>query len=109
MIPFVLGVLFEVAGYVARRVSVDTPTGRKLGLPSYLSQSLFIILAPALMAASFYMAFGRLVTYVGQQYSPIRAQRITAIFVVFDVLSFLVQGQSPARFVIRCVVLSSGI
>lgn len=62
MIPFVLGVLFEVGGYAARSISVEKPTGRKIGLPPYLAQSLFIILAPALMAATFYMCFGRLIT-----------------------------------------------
>ena len=38
------------------------------------------------MAATHYMIFGRIITYVGEGYSPVRAQRVTAIFVVFDVI-----------------------
>lgn len=32
------------------------------------------------------MCFGRIITYVGEQYSPVRASRVTAIFVTFDVI-----------------------
>jgi hypothetical protein len=38
----------------------------------YIGQSLCIILAPALMAATHYMIFGRLIRYVGEKFSPIR-------------------------------------
>lgn len=38
------------------------------------------------------VVFGRLITYVGESYSPVRAKRVTWIFVVFDILSFIVQG-----------------
>jgi hypothetical protein len=85
MIPFAVACLGEAVGYGFRRVSADHPTGRKAGLtwvrslfpsstgvnvdcllpfpplpPSqYILQELFIILCPALMAASYYMCFGR--------------------------------------------------
>lgn len=51
-----------------------------------------MILAPALMAATHYMIFGRLISFVGERFSPVRASRVTAIFVIFDVLSFIIQG-----------------
>lgn len=38
------------------------------------------------------MAFGRIISFVGEQYSPVRATRVTKIFVTFDVLSFFIQG-----------------
>lgn len=82
MIPFAIACLGEAVGYGFRRVSADHPTGRHAGLtwvrcrllpsllfPSkltffdrckqYILQELFIILCPALMAASYYMCFGR--------------------------------------------------
>ncbi|KAI5478841.1 RTA-like protein [Pseudohyphozyma bogoriensis] len=91
MWPFCLGALGETVGYIFRRLSAAHPTGRKEGLLYYIIQSLFIILAPACMAAT-HLVFGRLITYVGEKYSPVRARRVTLIFVVFDVISFLVQG-----------------
>lgn len=30
--------------------------------------------------------FGRLIAYVGEEFSPVRAKRVTLIFVIFDVL-----------------------
>lgn len=98
MWPFTVGVLGEACGYIFRRVSADHPTGRGAGLLWYILQSLFIILAPALMAASIYMIFGRLCMYVGETYSPVRASRVTAIFVSFDVLSFVIQGAGGSLY-----------
>lgn len=92
MVPFVIGMIGEAAGYAFRRVSAAHPVGRGSALLYYIIQSLFIILCPALMAATHYMTFGRLIMYVGEKYSPVRAKRVTAIFVVFDVISFVVQG-----------------
>jgi hypothetical protein len=79
MWPFVLGALGETVGYILRRISAMHPVGRQAGLVWYLSQrsvspdplvdaleligvpfdrdSLFIILAPALMAATHYSPF----------------------------------------------------
>lgn len=59
---------------------------------SFVTPRLFVILAPALMAASFYMAYGRLISFVGEEYSPVRAKRVTLVFVIFDVASFVIQG-----------------
>ncbi|KAM0750053.1 RTA1-domain-containing protein [Meredithblackwellia eburnea MCA 4105] len=92
MWAFTLAALGECTGYIFRRISVDHPTGRGAALIWFILQSLWIILAPALMAASHYMCFGRLITYVGEKYSPVRAKKVTWIFVVFDVISFVVQG-----------------
>ncbi|KAK4047055.1 hypothetical protein OIO90_006339 [Microbotryomycetes sp. JL221] len=98
MWPFTLGALGEVIGYALRRVSADHPTGRGQGLIWYILQSLAIILSPALMAASLYMCFGRVITFVGEKYSYVRASRVTFIFVSFDVLSFIVQGAGGSLY-----------
>ncbi|KAK4047230.1 hypothetical protein OIV83_005532 [Microbotryomycetes sp. JL201] len=88
----------EVLGYAFRRISADHPTGRKAGLLWYILQSLAIILSPALMAASLYMCFGRVISYVGERYSPVRASRVTFTFVTFDVISFIVQGAGGSLY-----------
>ena len=88
MVPFVLGAAMEAVGYFLRRASAGSPT--QTGL--YIGQTLPIILAPAFLAASVYMSFGRVIRFVGEHHSPVRASRVTKIFVAFDVLSFFVQG-----------------
>jgi hypothetical protein len=56
-------------------------------------QSLLLLLAPALFAASIYMVLGRIIRLTdGEAYSLIRVSRLTKIFVAGDVLSFLVQS-----------------
>lgn len=56
-------------------------------------QSLLLLLAPALFAASVYMIFGRLIRLLGgERYSIIRVKWLTKIFVLGDALSFLVQS-----------------
>ena len=62
----------------------------------YVIQNMFIVLAPALFAASIYASLGRIIIFAkSESYSPIRPNRVTLIFVLGDVLSFLVQSSSP--------------
>ena len=59
----------------------------------YIIQSLFILLAPALLAASIYMELGRIILLVdGEHLSLIRTRWLTKIFVAGDIISFLTQG-----------------
>lgn len=56
-------------------------------------QSLLLLLAPALFAASIYMVLGRLILLTdGESSSLIRASWLTKVFVTGDVLSFLAQS-----------------
>ena len=55
MTPFTIAMLGECVGYGIRILSAEHPTGRGAGLTFYIIQELFIILCPALMAASHYM------------------------------------------------------
>ncbi|CAG7986828.1 unnamed protein product [Penicillium salamii] len=58
----------------------------------FVIQTLTILVAPALFAASIYMVLGRLIRLVeGEAYSPIKPSLLTKIFVGGDILSFLVQ------------------
>jgi hypothetical protein len=55
-------------------------------------QSLLLLLAPALFAASIYIVLGRIILLVdGERHSLIRQKWLTKIFVTGDVISFLVQ------------------
>lgn len=72
---------------------------------------MFILIAPALFAASIYMILGRIIILVGgQDHSIIRPQWLTKIFVVGDVICFLLlaggRAYSRERYHIRNQLLT---
>ncbi|KAJ5702612.1 hypothetical protein N7488_010160 [Penicillium malachiteum] len=87
-IPFILGLLFECAGYIARIFShFDT-----MALGPYIAQTMLILVAPPLFAASIYMTLGRIIVKLGaEDKSIIPVRFLTKIFVIGDVISFLLQ------------------
>ncbi|RDL38645.1 Uncharacterized protein BP5553_02985 [Venustampulla echinocandica] len=89
IIAAALFVLVEALGYGGRIWSHFDPTG----LPGYIIQSLLILIAPALFAASIYMVLGRIIALVGgETHSWIKLKWLTKIFVIGDCISFVVQG-----------------
>ncbi|KAL4882403.1 RTA-like protein [Aspergillus karnatakaensis] len=75
-------------GYIFRLISARSPDS----LVAYICQSMFIILPPSLYAATIYMTYGRIVTYVGKPHlSVIKSQKVTKIFVLGDTAAFLLQ------------------
>ncbi|KAK1138412.1 hypothetical protein N8T08_002629 [Aspergillus melleus] len=95
-ICFALGGFFEFIGYCARASAYDK-TGKMM---PYCIQNVFILLGPALFAASVYMVLGRIITAVGgERHSLIRVNWLTKIFVLGDVLSFLVQAGAAGMMV----------
>ncbi len=61
-------------------------------LAPYVIQTLLLLVAPALFAASIYMTLGRIIVGVdGESYSMIKKKWLTKVFVTSDVLSFLIQ------------------
>lgn len=55
-------------------------------------QTICLLVAPAMFAASIYMVLARLILYLhSAPLSPIKPSRLTKIFVIGDVLSLLVQ------------------
>lgn len=59
----------------------------------YIMQSVLLLVAPALFAASIYMELGRIVLMVdGERHLFIRRTWLTKLFVAGDVLSFLMQS-----------------
>ncbi|EXJ68067.1 uncharacterized protein A1O5_08682 [Cladophialophora psammophila CBS 110553] len=89
-IPCLTGGIFEIVGYAARGVShgqAPDPT-----LAPYVIQTLLLLVAPALFAASIYMVLGRIILSVdGESYSLIKKRWLTKTFVTGDVLSFFIQ------------------
>ncbi|KFA50462.1 hypothetical protein S40293_07904 [Stachybotrys chartarum IBT 40293] len=62
-------------------------------LGPYIMQTLLLLLAPALYAASIYMILGRIIVLTeGDRLSIIPRKWLTKLFVFGDVLSFLLQG-----------------
>jgi hypothetical protein len=79
----------EVIGFIGRYLSHDDVWA----LGPFIMQSLLILLAPALFAASIYIILGRIILLVdGERYSLVRQKWLTKLFVTGDVLSFLMQG-----------------
>lgn len=62
-------------------------------VPVYSTHTIFVLVAPSVFAASIYMCLGRIILITdGEQHSIIRGKWLTKIFVVGDVISFLMQG-----------------
>ncbi|KAL2828575.1 RTA1 domain protein [Aspergillus pseudoustus] len=90
-VPFVIGGIFEIIGYVGRAISSKQSPDWTLG--PYLVQTMFLLLAPALLAASIYMFLGRIILVLqAESHALMKKKWLTKIFVTGDVLSFLLQG-----------------
>ncbi|KAH7371931.1 RTA1 like protein-domain-containing protein [Pyrenochaeta sp. MPI-SDFR-AT-0127] len=88
-IPFVVGAVFQVIGYICRAMGKTKPN---VLLP-YIIQSLLILLAPILFAASVYMFLARILRATNTaNYSIIRITWVTKVFVSGDILCFLIQA-----------------
>ncbi|KAL3469438.1 RTA1 like protein-domain-containing protein [Aspergillus californicus] len=97
-IPMLLGGYFEFIGYIGRAISASESPDWTLG--PYIMQSVLLLVAPALFAASIYMYLGRVILLVrGEQFSIIRVSWMTKIFVAGDVLSFLMQASGAGILV----------
>ncbi|KAK8248125.1 RTA1 like protein-domain-containing protein [Phyllosticta capitalensis] len=90
-LPFLIGGIFEIIGYAGRFISSrQTPNWATW---PYVMQSLMILLAPILFAASIYMVLGRIIRVVdAKALSMIRVNWLTKIFVAGDIISFFVQA-----------------
>ena len=79
MVPLIVGTIGEVVGYVCRIESWSEAPYYKL--PAYIIQEITILIAPAFIAATIYMAFGRIMLVVdGERHSPLRQRFLTRYF-----------------------------
>lgn len=82
--------LVEIVGYGARAVSNQQAPNLTLG--PYVIQTLLLLVAPPLFAASIYMLLGRMIVSVeAETYSLIKIRWLTKVFVTSDVICFFVQ------------------
>ncbi|UPK92758.1 hypothetical protein LCI18_003693 [Fusarium solani-melongenae] len=97
-IVFAVGCFMEMVGYGVR-AGARNKTGK---LMPYCVQNMFILVAPALFAASIYMTLGRIIRSIrAERHSMIKPSKLTKIFVFGDVLSFMVQGGGGGMSVIQ--------
>ncbi|KAL4981589.1 putative RTA1 domain protein [Aspergillus falconensis] len=91
LVPFIAGGVFEIIGYIGRAMSSKQSPDWTLG--PYIVQTLFLLLAPALLAASIYMFLGRIILVLkAESHALLKKKWLTKVFVTGDVLSFLLQG-----------------
>ncbi|KAJ6036703.1 RTA1 domain protein [Penicillium herquei] len=85
---FLIGAFMMTLGYIARCISIKSPSA----LGPYIMQYILILLPPSLYAASIYMIFGRIVNLTAQPHlSLVSPEKVTKIFVLGDMVSFLTQ------------------
>ncbi|KAK4936757.1 hypothetical protein LTR10_022414 [Elasticomyces elasticus] len=88
-IPLLIGGIFEVIGYAFRVVAHHNTNSTT----PYAIQSVLILLAPILFAASVYMYLGRTIIGAhGEYLSMIKPRFLTKIFVTGDVFCFMIQA-----------------
>jgi hypothetical protein len=59
----------------------------------YILQTLLLLIAPTLYAATIYMELGRIVVLTdGEAYCFIRRRWLTKLFLIGDIISFIMQG-----------------
>ena len=93
---FVLGAFFQVVGYTGRIGCVYDLNS----IDFYVVQSLFVLLAPIFYAVSIYSLLGKIVQFVGaEDKSPVKPTRITCIFVIGDIVSFIMQSTGGGMMV----------
>jgi hypothetical protein len=86
------------------RAAARTKTGK---IMPFCVQNMFILVAPVLFAATIYMMLSRIISQSGgARYSQVKPSSITLIFVLGDVLSFVVQGGGAGVSVIQNVELA---
>ncbi|TGZ78915.1 hypothetical protein EX30DRAFT_124370 [Ascodesmis nigricans] len=85
----IMGSIWELIGFVLRVVSTYYPVEVKYYAPSMS----FIVLAPVLIIAFYYMTVGRLILLFLPEKRVFRipAHRITLLFLAGDIFSFLIQ------------------
>lgn len=82
--------IVEVVGYVGRAIAKNDESSP---LIPFILQSVLLLIAPALFAASIYMTLGRVIRSVhGEHHSLIRVDWLTRLFVLSDVVSFFAQA-----------------
>lgn len=82
----------ESIGYACRTKSATQPHGQYTLMP-YVIQNSYILLAPAIFAATIYMILGRVITLTdGNTHSIVSGRKLTWFFLLGDMFCFALQG-----------------
>ncbi len=85
--------IVELTAYIFRSISHSSPQS----LGPFIVQSVLALVAPALFAATIYMALGRIIRLLhAEHHSIIGVSKLTKVFVIFDILVFLIQSAGAA-------------
>lgn len=87
-IPFSVGLVFEVIGYIARSLSAKK---NPYDLIYFILNYFFIVVAPVFLAAGIYTILSALIPRVGRKYSFLPPKLILAFFITSDAISTIVQ------------------
>ncbi|KAJ3003134.1 UNVERIFIED_CONTAM: hypothetical protein HDU68_005863 [Siphonaria sp. JEL0065] len=87
MLAAIVGCTLEAAGYIARVIAINNP----FKTTNYSVQQAFIILGPTLIAATQYVMLEKIIHFSYPTASPIRHHLITRVFVISDIITFIVQ------------------
>lgn len=88
MIPICLGLLTEVAGYVARVLMNGNPFNRDF----FLWYLITLTIGPVFIAAAIYLTLGRIVVVYGEGVSRLKPRTYTTFFLACDIVSLCVQA-----------------
>jgi hypothetical protein len=65
----------------------------------YAMHTFFVLVAPSVFAASIYMCLGRAISATdGEAHSLVRKRWLTKMFVIGDVIAFMMQGAGNPSF-----------
>jgi len=88
-----IGTIFEGLGFVARIFMTEHPTS----MTWVVTSQIFIVCSPAAFLAFNYILCGRLLSMrVGRHHSPVRPERVSTLFVISDVSTFMIQATGSA-------------
>ncbi|KAL4764995.1 RTA1 domain-containing protein [Aspergillus foveolatus] len=94
-VPFLTGGVCKILMCTQRSISANQAPD--YAMTPAIVQTLFILVAPSLFAASVYMEFGRIVVWAeGESFAIIRPSWITKVFLIGDVVAFVAQGAGAA-------------
>ncbi|RFU81231.1 hypothetical protein TARUN_978 [Trichoderma arundinaceum] len=91
--PFSVGLLFEIVGYIARSLSAKKDP---YNLIYFILNYFFIVTAPVFLAAGIYTILSALISRLGAKYSFLSPKIILWFFVLSDVISTITQVAGAA-------------
>ncbi|KAM0256877.1 hypothetical protein ACHAQJ_004698 [Trichoderma viride] len=92
-VPFSVGLLFEIVGYIARSLSAEKDP---YNLIYFILNYFFIVTAPVFLAAGIYTILSALISRLGVKYSFLSPKVILWFFVLSDVISTITQVAGAA-------------